>query len=108
MTFLQKSYGDWSKVEKPVLFPISYEGSEEDDDDVKMVPVINQNNSNDFKVVSDSKSNDKANKNLFNKDVNDEVDAVPKNIVKAKVGQSLKKLQTSYNKDAKRIVKEAA
>ena len=42
VTFLQKSYGDYSKVKKPVL-TMSGEGSD-DDEELKTVPVINQNN----------------------------------------------------------------
>ena len=64
VTFLQKSYGEYSKGEKPVLVTISYEGLE-NDKELKMGPIIsNKNNYN----VSDSDSdtdiiND--NKNLF-------------------------------------------
>ena len=61
MTFLQKSYGDWNKIEKNGFVPMSYEGSD-DDDDIKMVPIINENNNNNYNIVSDSKSDDKAKK----------------------------------------------
>ena len=55
MTFLQKSYQDFSKVEKTVLITTSYKGLI-DYEELKMVPVINQNNNNNYNVVSHSKS----------------------------------------------------
>ena len=53
VTFLQKSYGEYSKVEKPVVLNTSYEGSD-DEEEHEMVPVDNKNN--DVNVVSDSDS----------------------------------------------------
>ena len=43
--FLHKSYGNCSKVEKPVLVTTSYEGSDEEEA-FETVPVVNQNNNN--------------------------------------------------------------
>ena len=59
------------------MIPMSYEESD-DDDEVKMVTAINQNNNNDCYVVSDFKSNDKAEENLFDEDIDNEVEATPK------------------------------
>ena len=67
----------------------------DDNDDVKMVTIINQNNNNSYNVVSICKIDDKANKNLFDKDVNDQVEATPKITVNAKVVQAMKKFQAS-------------
>ena len=39
LTFLQRSYGEYSKVEKPALVSMSYEGPD-DDEELKMVPII--------------------------------------------------------------------
>ena len=39
MTFLEKSYGDWIKVEIPTVVPVSYEGSDEEEE-VKLVWLI--------------------------------------------------------------------
>ena len=51
VTFLQKSYGEYSKVEKPVLVTTSCESSD-DEEEFEMVPKINNyENSN---VVNDS------------------------------------------------------
>ena len=65
VTFLQKSYGKFSKVEKPVLVITSYEGLD-DEEELKMVPIISNNkNSNG---VSDSNNDDDTksdNKNFF-------------------------------------------
>ena len=51
VTFLQKTYGEYIKVEKPVLVTMCYEGSGE----LKMVSIISSNNN--YNVVSDSNSN---------------------------------------------------
>ena len=53
MTFLQKLYGEFSKVEKSVVLNMSYEGSD-DEEELKTVPVDNKNNN--VNVVSDSNS----------------------------------------------------
>ena len=105
--FLHKSYKNWSKVEKPVTVPMTYE-SPDDDEECKTIPVINQNNNSNYNAVSNSKyeSNDKD--NLFNEVVNEEVEATHKTTVNAKVVQAMKKLQAPYNKDANKIIKEAA
>ena len=97
MTFLQKSNGEYNKVEKPVLVTASYEGLD-DENKVKMVPIISNNNNSN--VVSDSNRDDDTkseNKNVFDKDVNNEV----------KVVQAMKKLQASYNDNANKIIKQA-
>ena len=44
VTFLQKSYGEYAKVEKPALMTRSYERSD-DEEELKMVPLVNNNNS---------------------------------------------------------------
>ena len=54
VTFLQKSYKDYSKDEKPVLVMISYEGLD-DEEELEMVLLVNQNN-NYYNAVSDSDS----------------------------------------------------
>ena len=82
-----------------------YEGSDNDDDKAKTVSEINQNNHNNYNVVSNSKSDDKAKGNLFDKDTNEEVEATPKTIVNAKVVQAMKSCK-SHN--ANKIVKGAA
>ena len=83
--FLQKPCSDWSKVKKPVLVPISYKGSD-DNKELKIVPLINQNNNdNNYNVVSDSESKNADGGNLFDEDVNKEVEATPRIIVNGKV-----------------------
>ena len=65
-TFLKKSHGDYSKVEKPVLVTTNYEGLDEEEE-LDMVPVVNQNKYNN-NVISDSEREsyeDEAEKNLF-------------------------------------------
>ena len=77
MTFLQKSYSEYTKDEKPVLVTISYEGLD-NEEEFEMVSIVTNNNN--VNVVSDSKShNDNKNKeNFFDQDINDEVKATPK------------------------------
>ena len=52
VTFLQKSYRDYSKVEKPVLVTTSYEGYNEEEE-LETVPVMDNYNNN-YNIVSDS------------------------------------------------------
>ena len=76
MTFLQKSCGEYTQVEKPVVVTTSYEGSDEEEE-LKMVPVVNNNNS--VNIVSDSNSDlsdedfENSKDNFFNEDVDDQV-----------------------------------
>ena len=53
MTFLQKSYSEYTKVEKAADLTMSYEGSDEEEE-LKTVPVVNNNDN--INVVSDSDS----------------------------------------------------
>ena len=76
MIFLQKSYSEYIKVDKPVVFPTSYKvlGKKEE---LETVPVVINNS--DKNVVHDSntdsseedfKNNDK---NFFDEDINNQV-----------------------------------
>ena len=65
--FLQKSYGEYSNVEKPVVLNTIYEGSN-DEEELKIVPL--DNNNDNVNVVSDSDSDSsnkdfKTNKEIF-------------------------------------------
>ena len=53
MTFLQKSYGQYSKVKKPVLVTTSYEGLDEDEE-LQTDPIISSNNNNNLDNDSNS------------------------------------------------------
>ena len=88
MTFLQKSYGEYTNVEKPVVWITSYEGS---DEEVKLKIVLIENNNNNVNIVSSSDS-DSSNEdfennkeNFFDEDISDQVKASPKTTVNAKV-----------------------
>ena len=70
--FSQKSHKGWSKVEKMVMVPTSYEGLD-NDEELKMIHVINQNNNNNY---TESKTDNE--ENLFDEDVNEEEEAAPK------------------------------
>ena len=110
VTFLQKSYGEYSKVEKPVVLNMSYEGSG-DEEELKTVPVENNNNNVNVVSDSDSDSSDEDFENnkgsLFDEDINDQVIALPKTTVNAKVVRAMKKLQASYKDGTNKIIKEA-
>ena len=56
MTFLHKSYGEYSKVEKPVLVTTSYEGLD-DEEKLEKVPIISSNNNNNNSNFTDSENN---------------------------------------------------
>ena len=53
MTFLQKSYGEYTKVEKPVVVTMSYERLDKEDELETVHVVVNNSNVN---VVSKSDS----------------------------------------------------
>ena len=110
MTFLQKSYGEYSKVEKPVVLTMTYEGPD-DEEELKIVPIENNNinvnivsNSNSDSSDEDFESNEE---NFLDEDINDQVKASPETTINAKVVRVMKKLQASYNDDANKIIKEA-
>ena len=76
VTFLQKSYGEYTKVEKTVVLTTSYEGSDEEEE-LEAVPVINSNYN--INVVSNSDSDsieEDVNNNkeiFFDEDIDDQV-----------------------------------
>ena len=85
ITFLQKSYGEYSKAEKPVLVVMRYEGSD-NYEELRTAPVVNTKNN--VNIVSDSNNDDDIendNKTFFDKDINDEVKVTPKTTINTKV-----------------------
>ena len=69
---------------------MSYEGSD-DEEELKMVPIISNNNSN-LVIDSDSDNNTKNdNKNVLDKNIDDEVETNPKTTIYAKVVCAMKK-----------------
>ena len=109
VTFLNKSYGEYNKVEKPVILRTSYEGSDEEEE----FKIVSENNNNgDINIVSDSDSdlsdNDLENneENFFDETIDEQVIASPKPTINAKVIWAMKKLQASYNDNANKIIKE--
>ena len=68
-----------------------------------MVLIVSGNNNN-----SDSDSNSYTYiKNIFDKDIDNKVEATPQTTINAKVVHAMKKLQTSYNDDANKIAKQS-
>ena len=89
MTFLQKSYGEYSKVEKPAVLNTSYEGSD-DEKELEIVPI--DNNDNNINVVSDS-DNDSSDENFEINKKNFFEKSPPKTTIDTKVVRAMKKLQ---------------
>ena len=92
MTFLQKLYGDYNNIEKPVLVTTIYERSI-DEEELKLVPILSQS-INHYNVVNDSnsESGNKSEGNLFDKDINETVKAPSKITINAKVVHAVMKL----------------
>ena len=87
-TSLQKSYGEYTQVEKPVVVTTSYEGSDEEEE-CEMVPIVNNNNSinrvRDFNSDSSEEDFENNEDNFFNGDVNDQVKISPQTTINKKV-----------------------
>ena len=66
MTFLQKSYGEYTKVKKPVVLTTSYEWLDQEEEP-KTVHVVNNNNN--INVVSNSDS-DSSEEDIENNEYN--------------------------------------
>ena len=99
--FLQKSYGEYSKVEKLVLVTMSYKSSD-GEVEPKTFPIINNDNNNNCNLVTDSNpytniEND--NNDFFDKDINNQVEATPNTSINAKVVHTMKNLQVLSNDD---------
>ena len=109
VTFLQKSYGEYTKVDKPVVVTTSYEGSDEEEE-LETVHIVT-NNSN-VNVVSDSDSDsseedfENNNDNFFDKYINDQMKVTLQTTINIKVVQAMKKLQALYNVNVNKIVKQ--
>ena len=109
MTFLQKSYGEYTKVDKPAVVTTSYEGWDDEEEELKTVPVVVNNNN--VNIVSDSDTNsseedfENNDDNFFDEDIDDQVKVTPKTAINSKVVQAMKMLQALYNDDANKIIK---
>ena len=79
-------------MDKPVLAPISDEGS--NDGDIKMV-LKDDNSSDNYNQVSDSGSNDneeKEEENIFEKEIDSKLEETPKTTLNLKVMRAMKHL----------------
>ena len=101
VTFLQKFYIEYTKVEKPVLVTMSYEGLN-DEEELKMVSIVNENNN--VNKITDIKND---NENVFNKDIDNKVEVTPKTTINAKVTHAMKKLQALFDNGVNKIIKQA-
>ena len=109
VTFLNKSYGEYNKVEKPTILKTSYEGSDEEEE---FETVSKNDNNGDINIVSDSDSDlsdddlENNEENFFDEDADKQVIALHKPTINTKVIRAMKKLQASFNDDANKIIKE--
>ena len=101
VTFLQMSHGEYSKLEKPILVAISYEGSS-DEEELRTVPIISKSNNNNLNTNSEINDD---NENVFDEDINDESKQPPRPISMPKLFVQFKKFQVSYNDNANKIGK---
>ena len=62
VTFLQKSYSEYTQVEKPMVVTTSYEGSDKEEE-LEMVPIVNHNKNINIIRYSDSDSSEEDFKN---------------------------------------------
>ena len=98
VTFLQQSYSEYTKVEKPVFLTSIYEGSD-DEEELKTVLVVNNNNN--ISIVSDSNNDDgdadieNDKKNFFNEDIDSKVKVTPQTTNNTKVVHAMKMFQPS-------------
>ena len=99
VTFLDKSYGEYHKIQQPVILTTSYERSD-DEEELEIVSKNNNNNS-DVNIVSnsnrDSSDDDlENNEEIFlDKDDNEQVISLPTTPVNSKLIHTMKKLQAS-------------
>ena len=90
----QKSYGEYTKVEKPVVMTMSYEGQDKEEEHETVPVVLNNSNVNvvshsDSDYSEDDLENDED--NPFNEDINDQVKTTPPNHYQHKSGMSYEK-----------------
>ena len=73
MTFFHKLYGEWSKVEKPMLTLMSYERFDDEEEEVEVVSTSNENNYYYQNLVSEFNSDNEAKENFFGEQVNNDI-----------------------------------
>ena len=83
-----------------------YKGSD-DEEDVKTDSTHNENNNNSYNIVSNSQSDDKDKKNIFEEQVNDEIKVTPKTTLNPKLICAMKTLKVLCNENAKKTVEQA-
>ena len=84
-TFLHIPYGEYSKVEKPILVTMSYEKLDNEEENKAVLKVSQNNNGSNVVSDSNSDSNDKNHEIFFDEDVNKKVKVTPKTNINAKV-----------------------
>ena len=95
MTSLQKWYGEYSKIEKPVLITTSYEGSN-DQDELKTVSMISSNNNYNVVTNFDNLFNVKNDSiNFFDEDIEYKDKMALKTTTNTRLVQAMKKQEAS-------------
>ena len=69
--FSGKSFGEWNEVEKPTVVPMSYEGYNVKE--IEMASGYNENNDNNYNVVSNSECKDGREEKLFEDQIKEEI-----------------------------------
>ena len=97
LTFLNESYGEWSKVDKPMLVSMNYEVSN-GNKAVKIVLAHNENNDNCYNLVSNSESDKESKENFLEGQVEDELEVTPKTTLNPKVVYAIKNYKLCITK----------
>ena len=66
------------------MVPTTYKVSE-GDEELIMVPVLNQNNNKTYNIINNFKSNNEIEENVFDEEMNNEVKATPKTTINAEM-----------------------
>ena len=75
---------------------------------MKGILAHNENNSNNYNVISDSESDNEVEENVFEEQLEDELKVNPKNTLNPTVVFAMTNLHASYNEDAKSNKEQAA
>ena len=106
MTFLQKSYGEYSKIEEPLLISMSYEDSDEKEE-LKTVPIISKNNFENFNSDSTVTLKTKITTKTFSTKILMTKSKRPPKPLSSPSGSSDEKIQALYNDDSNKIGEQA-
>ena len=76
VTFLDKFYGEWNKVEKATVVSMSYQGLD-DDKEVETVLGNKDTNNNIYNLASNVESKNEIEQHFFQDQIKDEIKRTP-------------------------------